>query len=388
MKTNSLNRPLEGLKVIEMAALGPVPFCSMMLADMGADVVRIDRSGSAGLGFQMDNRFDMTSRGHRSVSLDLRCSQGVEVALKLIESADILLEGMRPGAMERLGLGPEPCMQRNAALIYGRMTGWGQSGPMSNRAGHDINYISMNGVLHSIGLTDGPPVPPLNLVGDYGGGAMFLITGVLAALHETRQSGKGQIIDAAMMEGASYLMSPIHSFRNAGLWQSERGSNLLDSGAPYYRVYETSDARHMAVGAIEPKFYKLFVEGLGLDLSGLPDPLDQQNWATLIEEFTAVFMSKTLEQWSDIFLPIDACVTPVLTIEESINFEHNCERNSFVTIDGQVQPNLSPRFSRTKVTVESTPIKPGQHSKEILKELEISESEIDGLYKHGVVSDS
>ena len=386
MGTGRAKGPLSGLRVIEMAAMGPVPFGGMMLADFGAEVIRIDRMGNSGLGVPMENRFDLTSRGHRSITLDLRNPEGIDLALKLVDTADVLLEGMRPGAMERLGLGPETCLAKNPHLIYGRMTGWGRSGPMADRAGHDINYISMNGVLHSIGLSGGSPVPPINLVGDYGGGAMFLVAGILAALYEVRKSGIGQVIDCSMLEGASYLMTPVHMFRNAGMWKPERGANLLDGGAPFYRVYETADGRYMAVGAIEDKFYRLFVDGLGLDVSKLPNPMNSEYWPELTAIFSDAFMSGTRDEWTEIFLPLDACVTPVLSVDEAIEYQHNQERESFVEIDGIVQPNVAPRFSTTPVSVDCAAISAGEDSRAILEELGVSDRKIANLFEEGVVA--
>jgi alpha-methylacyl-CoA racemase len=368
-----------------MAALGPVPFTGMMLADMGAEVIRIERAGAPPPGLPMDQRFDIMSRGKRSIALDLKHPRGRELVLQFTENADILLEGMRPGAMERLRLGPDECMERNSRLVYGRMTGWGQTGPLAQTAGHDINYIALNGVLHSIGLAGGPPVPPVNLVGDYGGGAMFLQVGVLAALLESRASGKGQVIDAAMLEGASYLMTTLHMFYGAGMWQPRRGTNLLDSGAPFYAVYATSDGQHMAVGAIEPKFYAEFVKGLELDIAQLPDQMDRGQWDTLKETFAASFLSKTRSEWTAIFQHRDACVTPVLSVQEAIHHEHNRERGNFVEIDNLTQPNLAPRYGRTPADVRNRPSSARVDSRSLLQELSLSSEQIDALIAENVV---
>jgi len=377
--------PLAGFRIIEMAALGPVPFCGMMLADLGAEVIRIERANAPPPVEAFEPQFDIMGRGRRSIALDLKNPEGVEIVLKLAATADALMEGMRPGAMERLGLGPQECLERNPRLIYGRMTGWGQSGPLAQRAGHDINYISLNGVLHAIGSRNGPPVPPINLVGDYGGGSMFLMVGLLAALLEARSSGKGQVIDAAMLEGSSYLMSTIHMFKGAGLWRSERSSNLLDGGAPFYSVYETMDGGYMSVGAIEPKFYGEFLAGLGLDIADLPKPQDPRNWEDLRTLFAETFGTKTRAEWTDIFARRDACVTPVLSIEESFEHEHNRKRDSFLEIDEVRRPNLAPRFSRTGTRADSVTARAGEHGRELLRELDFPEQKIDRLIRHRVV---
>jgi len=383
---NKQQGPMAGFRVIEMASLGPVPFCGMMLADLGAEVIRIERTDSFAAGPPIDPRFDFLSRGRRSIALDLKNPQAVEIALRLAATADVLMEGLRPGVMERLGLGPQECFGRNAALVYGRMTGWGQTGPLAQRAGHDINYISMNGVLHSIGTRNGPPVPPINLIGDYGGGAMFLIAGILAALLEARSSGKGQVVDAGMLDGSSYLMTTIHMFNAAGLWRPERGSNMLDGGAPYYGVYETADGQYMAVGAIEPKFYREFVAGLGLDISTLPDPQDPANWDTLRDAFTAAFRTRTREAWTATYIDLDACVTPVLSIEESVANDHNRQRDNFVSCTEFVYPNAAPRFSRTGTDARRSIPRAGEHSREILRELEFTDQQVNDLIRGQVAA--
>lgn len=364
-----------------MASLGPVPFCGMMLSDLGAEVIRIDRTHPSPAGPPIDSKADLLGRGRRSLALDLKNAQAVEIALQLAATADVLIEGLRPGVMERLGLGPGDCLNRNAALIYGRMTGWGQTGPLAQRAGHDINYIALNGVLHSIGARNGPPVPPINLVGDYGGGAMFLIAGILAALLEAGSSGKGQVIDANMLEGSSYLMTTIHMFNAAGLWRPERGSNLLDGGAPFYSVYETADGRYMAVGAIEPQFYREFVAGLGLDIGALPDPADPLHWGTLREQFATAFRARTRDGWAKIFSDRDACVTPVLSIEESVAHDHNRQRDNFVSDGGPLRPNATPRFSRTAADAGRPVPRAGEDGREILRELDYTDRQIDDLVR-------
>ncbi len=379
------NGPLAGVRIIEMAALGPVPFCGMLMADLGAEVILIERANSAPPGEPIPEQFNFLGRGRRSITLDLKNPQAVEIVLKLATTAEIIMEGMRPGAMERLGLGPKDCLARNPRLIYSRMTGWGQTGPLAQRAGHDINYISLNGVLDAVGSAGGPPVPPVNLVGDYGGGSMFLLVGILAALLEARTSGQGQVIDAAMLEGSSYLMSSLHMFRVAGHWSGGRGGNFLDGGAPYYAVYETADGKYMSVGAIEPKFYDEFIAGLGLDAAALPQPQDATRWAELKLIFGQTFRSKTRVEWEEIFSQRDACVTPVLTMEESLQHPHNQQRQSFVHSGGAARPNLAPRFSK----MESGPIPTSAHTgfqaREILQELEFSEQQIDQLIRQKAV---
>jgi alpha-methylacyl-CoA racemase len=377
--------PLAGLRIIEMAALGPVPFCGMMFADLGAEVIRIVRADTSSPGEPIAPHLDITGRGRRSIALDLKSSEGIEIVLKLVATADALMEGMRPGAMERLGLGPDECLARNSRLIYGRMTGWGQTGPLAQYAGHDINYISLNGVLDSVGSRNGPPVPPLNLVGDYGGGSMFLIVGILAALHEAGSSGKGQVIDAAMLDGSSYLMSTIHMFNAAGMWQPRRGSNFLDGGAPFYGVYETSDGQYMSVGAIEPQFYREFVAGLGLDLAGLPSPDKPRNWEALRTQFEESFGSRTREEWIAVFSDRDACVTPVLSVEESITHEHNRQRGGFIEGSGAVRPNTAPRFSRSGTHAAQEIAPAGEHGREILRDLEFEKQQIDELIQREIV---
>jgi alpha-methylacyl-CoA racemase len=377
--------PLAGLRIIEMAALGPVPFCGMMFADLGAEVIRIVRADAPSVGEPIAPHLDITGRGRRSIALDLKSAEGIEIVLKLVATADALMEGMRPGAMERLGLGPGECFARNSRLIYGRMTGWGQSGPLAQSAGHDINYISLNGVLDSIGSKNGPPVPPVNLVGDYGGGSMFLVVGILAALHEAGSSGRGQVVDAAMLDGSSYLMSTIHMFNAAGMWQPRRGSNFLDGGAPFYAVYETSDGLYMSVGAIEPKFYREFVAGLGLDLARLPSPDNPGNWDALRKQFEAVFGSKSRQEWIDIFSDRDACVTPVLSVEESIEHEHNRQRGGFIEGSSAVRPNTAPRFSRSGTHAAREIARPGEHGLEILREMDFEEQQVNELIQSRIV---
>lgn len=384
--TRNRRGPLAGFRIIEMSALGPVPFAGMLLADLGADVVRVDRTGGNDLGFPMDEDRDIMARGKRSIKVDVRNESGRNVVLDLVASADVILEGMRPGAMERLGLGPDDCLARNPRIVYGRMTGWGQTGPMAQAAGHDVNYISLNGVLHSVGLEGGPPVLPINLVGDYGGGSMFLVTGVLAALLEAARTGKGKVIDAAMIDGSSYLMTAVHLFAGAGMWSPERGTNFLDSGAPFYAVYETKDGRYMSVGAIEPKFYADFIDGLGLDIASLPPPLDKRNWPEIRSAISGAFLQKTRDEWTGVFATRDACVTPVLSMDEALEHEHNRERRTFLKLDGTVRPNVAPRFEGDDLTADADVCLSGADTHEILGDLAYDQERIDRLVEQGVVA--
>ncbi|RMI29340.1 CaiB/BaiF CoA transferase family protein [Nocardia stercoris] len=335
--------PLAGIKVVELAGLGPAPHASILLADLGADVVRVQRAG--GLNSSLERP---QWRGRTIVEADLKNPADIEQVLRLVDQADVLIEGFRPGVTERLGLGPDTTLERNPRLVYGRMTGWGQYGPMADRAGHDINYISMTGILHAIGRKGERPVPPLNMVGDFGGGSMFLVTGILAALVERGISGKGQVVDAAMVDGSIALAHMIWGMRGTGLWRDELGVNLLDTGMAFYEVYETSDGRFMAVGAIEPQFYAQLLAGLEIDPSGLPFQLDPAGQDQLKKLFTERFKTKTRDEWAAIFEGTDACCTPVLTFAEAERNEHLAARNSLVEIDGVVQHAPAPRFSRTQ----------------------------------------
>ncbi len=339
--------PLSGLKVVEMAGLGPAPFCTMMLADMGAQVIRIERPPS-GAPPIVAGAFDVTARGRPALALDLRQPQAITTVLDLVAGADILIEGFRPGVMERLGLGPEVCLQRNPRLVYGRMTGWGQTGPLSKTAGHDINYVALTGVLHAIGSPDRPPTVPLNLVGDFGGGAMMLAFGVMCAVHESRQSGHGQIVDAAMTDGAALLAAMMFGMKAAGAWTNRRGGNLLDGGAPFYATYTCADGKYLAIGPLEPQFYAQLLEHCGL----VDDPVfaaqnDTSRWPQMKQRLTEVFGSRSRDEWCTVFEGSDACVAPVLDWDEASGHPHNQARETFVTVDGVVQPAPAPRFSRT-----------------------------------------
>lgn len=347
--------PLQGLRVVELAGIGPGPHAAMILGDLGADVVRIERPASTAVDVNA-GKTDSMLRNRRSVAANLKSDEGRELVLKLVSKADVLVEGYRPGVTERLGLGPEDCAGVNDRLIYARMTGWGQTGPRNQQAGHDINYISLNGVLHAVGRASERPVPPLNLAGDFGGGSMFLITGILAALYERQTSGKGQVIDAAMIDGSSVLAQMMWSMRANGMWSDERGTNLLDTGAPYYDTYECADGRYVAVGSIEPQFYAALLEGLGLDPAELPPQNDRGRWAELKARFTEVFGTADRDHWAKVFATSDACVTPVLSFGEVESEPHITARRTFFRAGGGLQPSPAPRFSRS---VPAPPIPPG-----------------------------
>jgi alpha-methylacyl-CoA racemase len=374
--------PLKGVKIIEIAGIGPGPFCAMMLADMGADIIRVDRKTSAPPG---KAGRDIMNRGRRSVAVDLKNPQGVELVLKLVEKTDALQEGFRPGVMEKLGLGPDVCLKRNPRLVYGRMTGWGQEGPMAMAAGHDINYISLSGALHAIGNKGKKPVPPLNLVGDFGGGGMLLAFGMACALFETQKSGKGQVIDAAMVDGSAALMTMMYGMKALGVWNDERGSNLLDTGAHFYDTYETADGKYISLGSIEPQFYALL-----LKLGEITDPeflhqMDQSKWPSLKEKITAVIKKKTRDQWCDIMLGSDVCFAPVLSMEEATKNPHNVLRKTFVEVGGVVQPAPAPRFSRTQAEIERPAPTPGEHNDEALLEWGLPATEIQALKDVGAI---
>jgi alpha-methylacyl-CoA racemase len=376
---------LSGYKVVEFAGIGPAPMCAMLLSDMGAEVLRIDRAEDANLGISTDAKFNVLGRGRRSVAIDLKRKEGTEVALKLISKADALIEGFRPGVMERLGLGPEVCMARNPKLVYGRMTGWGQEGPMAHAAGHDINYIALTGALHSIGRRDEAPVPPLNLVGDFGGGGVYLALGVVAALLEAQKSGKGQTIDVAMVDGASSLMAAIYGLRAAGRWTDKRGDNILDTGAHYYNVYETSDGKYVSVGSIETKFYAELLQLSGLQHEELPRQNDKNAWPAMNDRLAAIFRSKTRDEWCKIMEGSDVCFAPVLDMGEAPAHPHNKHRGTFVEVDGVVQPGPAPRFSRTPSAIQGPPAVAGQHTAEALRDWGFSGSEVEQLQKAGAV---
>ena len=375
--------PLKGLRVIELAGIGPGPFCAMLLADMGADVVRVDRTEASELGVPMDKRYDVNGRNRRSVALDLKSAAGRDAVKRLVAGADVLIEGFRPGVAERLGLGPADCHAINPRLVYGRMTGFGQSGPLAQAAGHDLNYIALTGALHAIGPTGGKPVPPLNLVGDYGGGALYLAMGLLAALHERQGSGRGQVVDAAMVDGAASLASIFYGMTASGRWNDQRGNNLLDGGAPFYDTYETADGKYVSIGAIEPKFFAEMAERIGLDRRFVKGQYDRTLWPEMRAEMQRLLRGRTRDAWSALLEGSDACFAPVLSIEEAPRHAHAQARRAFVEVDGVVQPGPAPRFDRS--TPE--PVRPapatGAHTDEVLAEAGFSADEIAALFAAG-----
>lgn len=366
--------PLNGVKVLEFAGIGPGPFCCMLLSDMGADVVRIDRgSGARGGTPKGAPKSDVTSRGRRSVVLDLKAGADVETALALIAKADVLVEGFRPGVMERLGLGPDQALTRNPRLVYGRMTGWGQSGTLAQAAGHDINYIALTGALHAMGRKDAPPAPPLNLVGDYGGGALYLAMGICAALFEAQRSGKGQVIDAAMTDGAASLMATFYGMRASGLWSDERDSNFLDGGAHFYDAYECKDGGWVSIGSIEPQFYAELLAKTGL--AGDPEfaaHMDRSAWPRLSDKLAAIMKTKTRDEWCALMEGSDVCFAPVLSWEEATKHPHNVARQTFVDVEGLNQPAPAPRFSRTPSAIQGPPGGMGAKTEEILESWGVS----------------
>jgi alpha-methylacyl-CoA racemase len=354
--------PLEGIRVIEIAGIGPGPFCAMLLADLGADVLRIDRADRVRSDRPGTVPFDLTARSRRSAAIDLKHPRGVEAVLRLVDRADVLTEGFRPGVMERLGLGPDVCMARNPRLVYGRMTGWGQDGPMAHAAGHDINYIALAGALAHFGRLGQKPTPPLNMVGDFGGGGIFLAFGLLAALLERGRSGRGQVVDAAMVDGAAVLMTMIWGMYQSGAFNLEPGTNLLDSGAHFYEVYETSDGKYISLGSIEPQFYAELLDLLGLDPRSLPEQMDASRWPSLKTRFEALFRTRTREEWCRILEGTDVCFAPVLSMPEAAAHPHARARGAFVEAGGMQQPAPAPRFSRTPPAAPTPPARPGQHT--------------------------
>ncbi len=375
--------PLSGTKIIELAGIGPGPFCGMLLADMGAEVIRVDRAGSA-----PRRAVDVLTRGRKSIAVDLKSEAGKEAVLKLCESADAIFEGFRPGVTERLGLGPNDCMARNEKLVYGRMTGWGQEGPMAQAAGHDINYISLVGALHGIGEKGGKPVPPLNLVGDFGGGGMMLAYGLVCAMLEAQKSGKGQVVDTAMVDGAAILMGMFFTMMGVGAYSMERGTNLLDGGAHFYGTYETKDGKYISLGSIEPQFYALLVEKAGLDAERFSAQMDGGRWDEFKAELTQVFKTKTRDEWRELMEGTDVCFAPVLALDEVHEHPHNIARNSFLEIDGIVQPAPAPRFSRSEPATPTGSRLPGQDSRVVLQDAGFSDAEVESMISSGAVTES
>jgi alpha-methylacyl-CoA racemase len=379
--------PLTGVKVLEIAGIGPGPFAAMLLADMGADILRIDRAQNCVGGNPDSPPADVLNRGRRSVGLDLKNPDGVETLLRLVEGADALIEGFRPGVCERLGFGPDVCLERNPRIVFGRMTGWGQDGPYAQMAGHDINYISLAGALEPIGRAGEKPLPPLNLVGDFGGGGMFLAFGVVCALLEAKSSGKGQVVDAAMVDGSAVLMTMFHAFRAMGIWEDQRGSNLLDTGAWFYEVYETKDGKYVSVGALEKQFYEELLTLTGLkDLPDLPWQHDKTTWPAMKVRVAEVFKTKTRDEWCEILEGSDACFAPVLSMTEAPEHPHNVERQTFVERNGIVQPAPAPRFSRTTPEIQRPPAFPGQHTNEALADWGFDADDIAKLRESGAIA--
>ena len=376
--------PLQGVTIVEIASIGPGPFCGMMLADLGVDVVRIDRADAVSGPAATGSSLDLLNRGKRSIGIDLKNPVGVEAVLRMVKQVDGLLEGFRPGVAERLGIGPDVCREHNPRLVYGRMTGWGQAGPLSGVAGHDINYIALSGALYMIGRAGEPPVPPLNLVGDFGGGGMLLALGIVAGLFEARSSGLGQVVDAAMIDGSALLTTMVHGMRAMGLWSDRRGVNLLDTGAPFYEVYETSDGGFMAVGAIEPPFYAEFVGLLELD-GELPLQLDATQWPDMKRRIAAAFKTRTRPEWEARFGGSDACVAPVLSLSEAPHHPHHKARQTFVELEGVTQPAPGPRFDRTPGQISGSPPAAGQHTDEILAGFGFDEAERAAMRRAGAV---
>ena len=378
--------PLQGLKIIELAGIGPCPMCAMLLAELGADVVRIDRLTDSGLGIDMAPEHHLLNRSRPSIAIDLKHPTGTGTVLRLVERADALIEGFRPGVTERLGLGPEDCAARNPRLVYGRVTGWGQEGPLAKAAGHDLNYIALTGALDAIGRRGGPPTPPLNLVGDYGGGALYLAFGVVAALLEARGSGKGQTVDAAMIDGAASLMTSAYALRAAGITDGPRGENVLDSGAHYYEVYETSDGRYVSIAPVEPKFYAVLLDRIGLDAGDAPHSAQRRDWPESKARLAALFRTRTRDEWRDILEGTDACFAPVLGMDEAHSHPHNAARGTFVERDGIVQPNTAPRFSRTPSAIRCSPPAPGSGTGAVLADWGFTPDEIAELAARGVIA--
>lgn len=357
--------PLAGLRVVELAGIGPCPHAAMLLADLGADVVRVERPGGDATVLLPPER-DFVLRNRRSIAADLKTPEGLELVRSLVRRADVLLEGFRPGVTARLGIGPEDCLRLNPRLVYASVTGWGQDGPLAQRAGHDINFLALSGVLHSIGRAGGPPVPPINLVGDLGGGSLFMVLGVLAALFERERSGLGQVVDAAILDGSSVLMQMVWGLRAAGLWSMKRGTNVVDTGAPFYDTYECKDGRYVAVGAVEPAFYRQLLAGLGLDGETLPEQFDRSGWPILRKRLAEVFLTRTRDEWAAVFEDTDACVSPVLDLDEAARHPQMAARATVADPGGGRQAMPAPRFSRSRPDAPRNPPVPGSDTAEVL----------------------
>ncbi|HEX5616662.1 MAG TPA: CaiB/BaiF CoA-transferase family protein [Acidimicrobiia bacterium] len=376
--------PLQGIKIVELAGIGPGPFAGMLLSDMGADIIRVDRAAQVSGDFSKPN-LEAMYRGRRSVGVDLKHPDGVETVLRLVEQADALIEGYRPGVTERLGLGPDACLARNPKLVYGRMTGWGQDGPYAQAAGHDINYIALAGALAHFGREGGKPTPPINLVGDFGGGGMFLAFGVVCGILDAQRSGKGQVVDAAMVDGSAILMTMMWGLKAIGFWDEALGVNVLDTGAPFYDTYETADGKFVSIGALEPQFYAELLQKLGLDGEELPHQMDRSGWPVLRERFTTLFKSKTRDEWSAILEHTDACFAPVLTMSEAAAHPHVQARTTIIERDGVAQPAPAPRFSRSAPEVQRSAPWPGQHTDEALTDWGIGADDVATLREAGAI---
>ena len=382
---NGKGGPLSGLKILELAGIGPAPLCCSLMSDLGADVLRIDRNADAGLGIGRDRRTDLTRRGRKSVSVDLKHSKGLETILKLVEEADVLVDPFRPGVTEKLGLGPEDCFVRNKKLIYARMTGWGQTGPLAHAAGHDLNYLSLTGIVHAVGSRE-KPIPPLNVVADMGGGAMSMALGILAGVYEARNSGEGQVVDISMTEGSAYLALGIYGMAAVGDYNHERESNFLDGGAHFYRCYETSDEKFVSIASIEAKFYAILLDKLGLAGDNtLPPQMDTAHWPAMSEKFAAIFKTKTRDEWCEIMEGTDICFAPVLTFNEAPDHPHNKARGTFVDVEGVPQPNPAPRFSRTPGSVKGAAPDYGADTRSGLVEWGFAEADVDALIEEKAV---
>ena len=381
---------LDGLRVIEMAGIGPAPFCCMLLADMGADVLRIDRLTAADLGVPLPSKFDLLNRSKRSAALDLKSEQGLATVRELIAKADVVVEGFRPGVMEKLGLGPDVCLGLNPRLVFGRMTGWGQDGPLSQSAAHDLNYIALSGVLNSIGRKGQAPAVPLNVIGDFGGGSLYLAMGILAGVIQARVSGKGQVVDAAIIDGVASLLTMQYGLKQMGLWSDDRGAGLLNGGAPFYDVYETKDGLHVSIAAVEKRFYEELLERIGLNADDLPneegryaaelpEQNDQASWEHMRERFAEIFKTRTRAEWCEILEGTDACFAPVLDMDECVTHPHNAARNMYVEVKGVLNPQPAPRFSRTPSEIKCPPPKSGADTEAALSDWGLSEDQIASL---------
>ncbi len=380
-----MSGPLSGIRMVEIAGIGPGPFCAMMLADLGADIIRIDRADKVTGADPATPSLDILNRGRRSIGVNLKDPQGVATVLDLVTASDALIEGFRPGVMERLGLGPDACLERNPRLVYGRMTGWGQEGPLANVAGHDINYLSITGALAAIGRAGQPPTPPLNLVADFGGGGMVLALGIAAALIERNTSGVGQVVDAAMVDGVSVMMSIFHGMTAMGIWDETHGTNMLDSGAHWYDAYETKDGKYVSVGPVEGQFYAILLDKLGLDINEYPH-FDKSKWPELKVRFAQVFATRTRDEWCDLLEGTDACFAPILTMSEAPTHPHNIARGTFIENYGVPQAAPAPRFSRTPGSIDAPPPHAGQHTDAVLAEFGFDENRIEALRASGAIA--